>query len=75
MIRQLKNLFYQKTVKVISSILIPQNFFYLYKLQKENETKYNKALIDMKDELREKEGEEIAEKLKGKIREWFQTEQ
>ena len=45
------------------------------KNKKENETKYNKALIDMKDELREKEGEEIAEKLKGKIREWFQTEQ
>ena len=44
-------------------------------LQKENETKYQKALVDMKDELREKEGEEIAEKLKGKIREWFQTEQ
>ena len=49
--------------------------FLTQQLQKENEKKYQKALVDMKDELQEKEGEEIAEKLKGKIREWFQTEQ
>ena len=59
----------------IPHLIIGQTQNLFLQLQKENEAKYNTALVEMKDELREKEGEEIAEKLKGKIREWFQTEQ
>uniref|UniRef100_A0A7R8CEA8 Probable NADH dehydrogenase [ubiquinone] iron-sulfur protein 7, mitochondrial n=1 Tax=Lepeophtheirus salmonis TaxID=72036 RepID=A0A7R8CEA8_LEPSM len=36
--------------------------------------KYQKALVEVKEELKEKDGEEIAEYMKEEIREWFQTE-
>lgn len=45
------------------------------KLQRENEDKFKTALVEVKEDLRLKEGEEIAEKLKNDIRDWFQKEQ
>ena len=43
--------------------------------QRMNEDRYQQALIDVKNDLKEKEGDEIQEKLKHEIREWFQKEQ
>ena len=43
--------------------------------QRKNEEKYQQALVEVKNDLKEKEGDEIQEKLKQEIREWFQKEQ
>ena len=45
------------------------------RLQRMNEDRYQKALVEVKNDLKEKEGDEIQEKLKQEIREWFQKEQ
>ena len=40
-----------------------------------NENKYQEALVEVKNDLKEKEGDEIQEKLKQEIRQWFHKEQ
>lgn len=40
-------------------------------LQDRHQREYEEALVSVKDELREKEGEEMEEEMKGQIREWF----
>lgn len=44
------------------------------KVQAEHEMEYEKALVEVKDELREREGDEIIENMKEEIRNWFQTD-
>ena len=43
-------------------------------VQIDNEVEYQKALVEIKDEIREKEGDEIVEKMKEEIRDWFQED-
>lgn len=43
-------------------------------LQAKHEDEYQKALVAVKDELREKEGDEIIENMKEEIRNWFQSD-
>lgn len=43
-------------------------------LQAKHEDEYQKALVAVKDELREKEGDEIVENMKEEIRNWFQAD-
>ena len=44
------------------------------KVQIEHEKEYEKALVEIKDDIREKESDEIVEKMKEEIRNWFQEE-
>ena len=39
-------------------------------LQTKHEEDYQKALVEIKDDLREKEGDEIVENMKEEIRNW-----
>ncbi len=39
-----------------------------------HEEEYQKALVEVKKEIREKESDEIVEQMKEDIRKWFQTE-
>jgi hypothetical protein len=43
-------------------------------VQIDNEIEYQKALVEIKDEIREKEGDEIVEKMKEECRDWFQED-
>ena len=43
-------------------------------VQIDNEVEYQKALVEIKDEIRDKEGDEIVEKMKEEIRDWFQED-
>jgi len=43
-------------------------------VQIDNEVEYQKALVEIKDEIREKEGDEIVEKMKEECRDWFQED-
>ena len=43
-------------------------------IQEDHELDYQKALIQIKEELREKEGDEMVETMKDEIRDWFQNE-
>ena len=43
-------------------------------MQIDNEVEYQKALVEIKDEIREKEGDEIVEKMKEECRDWFQED-
>lgn len=40
-------------------------------VQLENEREYQKALVSVKEKLRDVEGPEMREKLQDKIRQWF----
>ena len=40
-------------------------------VQQENEREYQKALVTIKDKLREAEGPEMRERLQDQIRQWF----
>ena len=40
-------------------------------VQQENEREYQKALVSIKDKLREVEGPEIRENMQDQIRQWF----
>ena len=40
-------------------------------MQRRHEEDYQRALVDLKEELRTKEGEEIEEEMKEQIRKWF----
>ena len=44
------------------------------KVQIDHEVEYQKALVGIKEEIREKEGDEIVEKMKEEIRKWFQDD-
>ena len=41
------------------------------KLQVKHEAEYQKALVEIKDEIHEIEGDEIVEKMKEDVRQWF----
>ena len=43
-------------------------------LQAKHEEEYQKALDEIKDDIREKEGDDIIENMKEDIRQWFNTE-
>ena len=43
-------------------------------LQVEYHAEYERALVDVKDDLREAEGPDLTENMKGEIREWFNKE-
>ena len=43
-------------------------------LQAKHEEEYQKALDEIKDDIREKEGHDIIENMKEDIRQWFNTE-
>ena len=43
-------------------------------LQAKHEVEYHEALDKIKDDIREKEGDEIVENMKEDIRNWFMTE-
>jgi hypothetical protein len=43
-------------------------------IQEDHELQYQKALVQIKEELREKEGDEMEETMKDDIRDWFQNE-
>ena len=43
-------------------------------IQEDHELDYQKALVQIKEELREKEGDEMVETMKDEIRDWFQNE-
>ncbi len=40
-------------------------------VQEKHQSEYERALVDLKDELRDKEGQEIEEDMKEQIRKWF----
>ena len=40
-------------------------------VQAKHEVEYQKALVEIKDEIRDKEGDEIVEKMKEDIRNWL----
>ena len=42
--------------------------------QVEYHAEYERALVDVKDDLRETEGPDLTENMKGEIREWFNKE-
>lgn len=42
--------------------------------QVEHDDAYQKALVEIKDELREKEGDDMVENMKDEIRNWFHSE-
>jgi hypothetical protein len=42
--------------------------------QVEHDNAYQKALVEIKEELREKEGDDMIESMKNEIREWFHAE-
>ena len=44
------------------------------KVQAKHEIEYQKALVEVKEEIREKEGDEIVENMKEEIRNWFQAD-
>ena len=44
------------------------------KIQVDHEIEYQKALVEIKEEIREKEGDDIVEKMKQEIRDWFQED-
>lgn len=44
------------------------------KVQLEHEKEYERALVEVKDTIREKETDEIVEKMKEEIRNWFMEE-
>ena len=43
-------------------------------LQVEYQGEYERALVEVKDELTEKEGPDLTENMKDEIREWFNKE-
>ena len=43
-------------------------------LQVEYQAEYQRALVEVKDDLMEKEGPELTENMKDEIREWFNKE-
>ena len=43
-------------------------------LQVEYHAEYERALVDVKEDLRETEGPDLTENMKGEIREWFNKE-
>ena len=43
-------------------------------LQVEYQAEYERALVDVKDDLIEKEGPDLTENMKDEIREWFNKE-
>jgi hypothetical protein len=43
-------------------------------VQEEHEHLYEKALVEIKDDIREKDGDEMIENMKDEIRDWFQSE-
>ena len=43
-------------------------------LQVEYEAEYERALVEVKEELREKEGPDLTEAMKDQVREWFAKE-
>ena len=43
-------------------------------VQLKHEAEYEKALVELKDEIRDKEGDEIIENMKEDIRKWYMSE-
>ena len=44
------------------------------KVQEDHELEYEKALVQIKEDIREKEGDEMIESMKDEIRDWFINE-
>lgn len=44
------------------------------KVQEDHEREYEKALVQIKEDIRDKEGDEMIENMKDEIREWFINE-
>jgi hypothetical protein len=43
-------------------------------VQEDHEREYQKALVEIKDDIREKDGDEMIETMKDEIRDWFQND-
>ena len=43
-------------------------------VQEDHELEYQKALVEIKEDIREKEGDEMIETMKDEIRDWFQND-
>ena len=60
----------QVSVNMQTSMILQQGAL----LQVEYHAEYERALVDVKEDLRETEGPDLTENMKGEIREWFNKE-
>ncbi len=76
------------SISCICSSQVPVNeneklnfFFWTFQMeerrrqvQEDHEREYQKALVEIKDDIREKDGDEMIETMKDEIRDWFQND-